>query len=152
MRGQRRAHRHLAQGWGALEAYRFWHAERIQMSKKVIIDTNGLMIPGQFGVDIFSELERLGFDSFLVARASVKELENIYTHGRGRHKRAAKIALELLDRCTIIEKEGKADDIIAEMAVEEKAAVLTNDAELKKRLFNRGVTIVYLRDKTSLSV
>jgi len=122
------------------------------MSNKVIIDTNGLMIPGQFGVDIFSEMERLGFDSFLVTRASVKELENIHAHGRGKDRKAARIALELLDRCTIIEKEGKADDIIADMAVEVKAAVLTNDAELKKRLFNRGVTIVYLRNKTCLSI
>ncbi len=122
------------------------------MSKKVIIDTNGLMVPGQFGVDIFSELSRLGFDSFLVTRASVKELENIYTHGRGRHKKAARIALSLLDRCTIIEKNGIADDIIADVAIAMKAAVLTNDAELKKRLFNKGVTIVYLRNKTSLSI
>lgn len=122
------------------------------MSKKVIIDTNGLMVPGQFGVDIFSELSRLGFDSFLVTRASVKELENIHAHGRGRHKKAANIALSLLDRCTIIEKDGNADDIIADVAIEMKAAVLTNDAELKKRLFNKGVTIVYLRNKTSLSI
>jgi len=31
------------------------------MKPKVIIDTNGLMIPGQFGLDIFSELGILGF-------------------------------------------------------------------------------------------
>lgn len=122
------------------------------MKSKVIIDTNGLMIPGQFGLDIFSELGLLGFDSYLVPRASVKELEKIYSQGRGKDRTAAKIALSLLDRCTIIEKNGFADDIITDMAVEMDAAVLTNDIELKKRLCSKGVTIVYLQDKTRLSI
>ncbi len=122
------------------------------MTSRVIIDTNGLMIPGQFGLDIFSELKRLGFDSYLVANASVRELEKICSEGRGRDRTAAKIALSLLDRCTIIEKNGFADDVITDMAVDMNAAVLTNDIELKKRLCSKGVTIVYLRDKTRLSI
>jgi rRNA-processing protein FCF1 len=122
------------------------------MTRKVIIDTNGLMIPGQFGVDIFSELKRLGFDTFLVPGASVKELEKLYSEARGRDKAAAKIALSLLDRCTVIEKNGFVDDIIMDMADGKDAAVLTNDAELKKRLCSKGVTIVHLREKTHLSI
>jgi rRNA-processing protein FCF1 len=122
------------------------------MKKTVIIDTNGLMIPGQFGLDIFSELERLGFDSFIVANACVRELEKIIASGRGKDKMAAKIALSLLDRCAIIEDSGFADDVIVEMAIGMKASVLTNDAELKKRLCSKGVTIVYLRDRTRLSI
>lgn len=122
------------------------------MRKTVIIDTNGLMIPGQFGTDIFSELERLGFNSFLVPRASVKELEKICEKGKGKDKKAAKLALLLLDRCTIIEKNGFADDIIVDMADETKAAVLTNDVVLKKRLCSKEVTIVQLRGKTHLSI
>jgi uncharacterized protein len=122
------------------------------MTRKVIIDTNGLMIPGQFGVDIFSELKRLGFDTYLVPRASVKELEKLYSETRGRDKAAAKIALSLLDRCTVIEKNGFVDDIIMDMAAGKDAAVLTNDTELKKRLCSKGVTIVHLREKTHLSI
>ena len=122
------------------------------MKQKVIIDTNGLMIPGQFGLDIFSELGRLGFDSYIVSSASVRELEKITASGRGKDKMAAKIALSLLDRCIIIEETGFADDLILEMAIGMKASVLTNDAELKKRLCSKGVTIVYLRDRTRLSI
>jgi len=122
------------------------------MKQKVIIDTNGLMIPGQFGLDIFSELGRLGFDSYIVASASVRELEKIAASGRGKDKIAAKIGLSLLDRCTIIKESGFADDVIMEKAIGMKASVLTNDAELKKRLCSKGVTIVYLRDRTRLSI
>ncbi|MCZ7401835.1 MAG: DNA-binding protein [Candidatus Methanoperedens sp.] len=122
------------------------------MKKTVIIDTNGLMIPGQFGLDIFSELGQLGFDSFIVASACVGELEKIIASGRGKDKMAAKIALSLLDRCDIIEESGFADDVIIKMAIGLKASVLTNDAELKKRLCSKGVTIVYLRDRTRLSI
>lgn len=122
------------------------------MSRKVIIDTNGMMIPGQFGVDIFSELERLGFCQYLVTRASVRELEKIHEKGKGLDKNAAKIALSLLERCTIIEKNGYADDIIMDIAVDTDAAVLTNDIELKKRLCSKGITNVYLREKTRLSI
>ncbi len=120
--------------------------------RSVIIDTNGLMIPGQFGLDIFSELERLGLDSFFVMGPSVKELEKIAVKGRGKDRTAARIALSLLDRCNIIEKSGFADDVITEMAKEMNASVLTNDTELKKRLCSKGISIVYLRDRTRLSV
>ena len=122
------------------------------MKSKVIIDTNGLMIPGQFGIDIFSELEQLGFYSYIVPSASVKELERIIATGRGKDRSAAKIAISLLEKCTIIDKNGYADNIIIEMAISMDAAVLTNDAELKKRLCSKGVTNVYLRDRTRLSI
>jgi hypothetical protein len=122
------------------------------MKREVIIDTNGLMIPGQFGIDIFMELKRLGFDSYIVPRASVRELEKISTQGRGRDRTAAKIALSLLDRCTIVEKEGFADDVIMELATSKEDTVLTSDVELKKRLCSKGVSIVQLRERTHLSL
>jgi uncharacterized protein len=39
-----------------------------------------------------------------------------------------------------------------ELAMEEKAAVFTNDAELKKRLCSKDITIVYLRGKDHLEI
>ncbi len=118
----------------------------------MIIDTNGLMIPGQFGIDIFMELRRLGFDSYLVPRASVRELEKISIHGRGKDRTAARIALSLLESCIIVEKEGFADDVIMELAAGMECPVLTSDIELKKRLCSKGVTIVQFREKTHLSL
>ncbi len=118
----------------------------------MVIDTNGMMIPGQFGIDIFAELKRLGFDSYIVPRASVRELEKISSQGRGKDRTAARIALNLLERCIIVEKEGFADDVIMELASGMEYPVLTSDIELKKRLCSKGVTIVQFREKTHLSL
>lgn len=122
--------------------------------KKIILDTNGLMIPGQFGVEILSELERLGFDFLIVPKPVVLELEKLSIEARGLDRRAARIALSLLDdrRFEILEAEGKVDDLIVDLAVRLGAAVLTNDIELKKRLCSKNVSVVYLRGKNHLSI
>ncbi|HOV52552.1 MAG TPA: DNA-binding protein, partial [Methanothrix sp.] len=44
---------------------------------KVILDTNALMVPEQFGVDIFSELERLGYVQWLVPSSVIGELRSL---------------------------------------------------------------------------
>ena len=46
-------------------------------SVKVIIDTNALMVPEQFGVDIFSELLRLGYAKWLVPASVLGELRSL---------------------------------------------------------------------------
>ena len=79
-------------------------------SVKVIIDTNALMTAEQFGVDIFSELLRLGYIEWLVP---------------------AQVRGEVRSLADGAEKEG--------------AAVFTNDRALKKRLFSKGITVIYLR-------
>ena len=116
----------------------------------VILDTNGLMVPAEFGVDIFSELEALDFDEWIVPSGVVRELESIASRGRGKGKGAARVALSLLDRCRIVVTEGNVDDSILKLAIESKAAVFTNDSELRKRLRDRGVKVVYLRQRSYL--
>ncbi len=101
---------------------------------KVIIDTNGLMIPVQFGVDIFDELQRMGYNEFIVPSAVVDELNILIKRYRGEQKAASKVALSLCRRCTVIEKSGIADDVIVELACELKLPVLTNDVGLQNRL------------------
>ncbi|KAF5416423.1 MAG: Ribonuclease VapC9 [Candidatus Methanogaster sp.] len=121
---------------------------------KIIIDTNALMVPAEFGVDIFSELSRLGFDEWIVSSGVARELEGIASRGRGKGKDAARVALSLVDRCRMIEAAGtvgNVDNSILELAVEMKVAVFTNDAELKGRLRERGVKVVYLRQRSYLA-
>ena len=121
---------------------------------KIILDTNALMVPAEFGVDIFSELSKLGFDEWIVPSGVARELEGIASRGRGKGRSAARVARALTDRCQMIEAEGAAgnvDDSIMELAVEMKVAVFTNDAELKRRLRERGVKVVYLRQRSYLA-
>ncbi|MCK5721178.1 MAG: DNA-binding protein [Gammaproteobacteria bacterium] len=118
---------------------------------KVIIDTNALMIPIQFNVDIFDELQRLGFDEFVVPRAVFNELDSLVDRSRGKDKMAAKVARSLADRCEVVDITGFADDVILELANDIGAAVLTNDIKLKKRLQEKDITVVYLRQKNRLA-
>lgn len=120
---------------------------------KVLLDTNALMMPEQFGVDIFSELERLGYFDYLVPTAVVEELRAISKLAdKGKDRRAASVALGLLTRCRILDADGEADDVLERLASETGAAVLTGDKELRKRLSKRGITVIYLRQSQYLEI
>ncbi|WP_406657974.1 DNA-binding protein [Methanolobus sp. ZRKC2] len=117
---------------------------------KVIIDTNGLMIPVQFNVDIFEELKRLGYDRFIVPLSVIRELETLQKELKGKDRTAAKVAYSLAQRCEIVETSGHADDVIIDLALERGSAVLTNDIGLRKRLESKNVPIICLRQKNRL--
>ncbi|MDV0444923.1 hypothetical protein MmiAt1_04720 [Methanimicrococcus sp. At1] len=124
----------------------------------VLIDTNGFMIPVQFGVDIFSELRRLGFSEFLTISAVVSELEKISKTVSGNDRVAARVALQLSQKCGLLEIEhGQgvrkyADNIIIEAAVKHPVSVLTNDAGLRQKLMKRGVQVISMRQMNRLDI
>jgi rRNA-processing protein FCF1 len=108
------------------------------------------MLPVQFGVDIFEELKRLGFNEFFVPEAVVFEVEKLVKREKGSNRIAAKVARAMLDRCERIAAIGPADDVILRLAEEMEAAVLTSDIGLKRRLAEKGIQIVSLRQKNKL--
>jgi rRNA-processing protein FCF1 len=110
------------------------------------------MIPIQFNVDIFTELQRLGYDEFIVPQAVVNELKMLAKRSKGMDKTAAKVALSLSERCKIVEETGVADDVIVRLAEDIGSAVLTNDIELKNRLYKKGIITVYLRQRNRLEI
>lgn len=119
---------------------------------RVIIDTNALMIPVQFNVDIFNELHRLGFDHFIVPLSVLNELERLATVAKGQDRIAAKVGKSLAERCELVPVEGHADDTIVSLAQSTGAAVLTNDIGLKKRLHEMGIRVISLRQRTRLEL
>ena len=119
---------------------------------KVIIDTNAFMGSFQFGLDIFKELERLGYKECIVPSSVIRELNALKKLSRGKDKLAANASVTLASRCTQVITEGPADDAIIELALEQGAAVFTNDAELKKRLSENDIKIVHLRGKDHLEI
>lgn len=121
---------------------------------RVILDANFLMIPGQFGVDIFSEMDRVlerGYE-IVVPEPVVRELEGI-SEGGGGDAKAASVALQLIEEKGLerVHAEGNADEAILEMAGGD-TVVGTQDRELKKRLRERGVTMLVLKNKNYLDV
>src|SRR3989338_719404 len=124
--------------------------------RNIILDTNFSMIPLQFKVDIFSEIERIcNFNySLLVLEASVRELENIADTGKSRDKKIAVAALKLLKSkgIGIIKSEEKyADDVILRSA-DKDTIVATQDMALKRKLAQKRASIIILRQKKYLQL
>lgn len=117
---------------------------------RVLLDTNILMTPSQFGIDIFSELGRLGYTRCLVPTPVLEELDFISRKGHGADKKAAKIGVSLAGRCEIIEAHGEADEVLLGLALEMDVSVATNDNALIQRLKENGVRVIRLRGRTHL--
>jgi len=124
---------------------------------KVILDSNFLMIPFQFNLDIFQEIEYLLQKKvdFVVPSAVKNELTVISSRG-GEGAPEASLALQLASRCRVVEvnlDQGETvDDAIVKASRKLGAVVATTDIELKKRLRDINVPVVYLREKSKLEI
>ena len=87
--------------------------------KKIIIDTNFLLIPLQFKVDIFSEIDRICHFNYELSifEKSIEELKNIIKKQSRKNKKAAQFALNLIKLKkihTIKSKQKDVDSLILE--------------------------------------
>lgn len=124
--------------------------------KKIIIDTNFLMIPLQFRVDIFSEIDRIcNFNyKLFIFEESINELKNIIEKQTGKNRKAAQFALKLvkLKNINLIKSEKKnVDSLILENASKD-TIVATQDVLLKKKLLKKGASVIILRQKKYLQL
>ena len=124
--------------------------------KKIIIDTNFLMVPYQFGVDIFSEFYRIcSFNYKLyIFKQSINELKIIVNKSGGKAKRAAQFALKLikLKNINIIKSENKDVDSLILGSLDKDAVIATQDILLKKKLLKKGASVIILRQKKYLKL
>ena len=125
----------------------------------VLVDTNFLLVPGQFGVDIISELNRILDVKFevVVPNVVLDELNVIEHKARGKDLMAIRMAKKLVGRFKVVEigkfGEKPTDTQIYEFAVKNSNVVVcTNDKLLKKKLRERGIPVVYLRQKKILEL
>lgn len=130
-----------------------WHGHSDRV--KVILDTNALMIPAQFGVDLFEGLrELLGGYEALVPAEVVYELRGL-SQGRGNNAAAARFGLTIAARCTVLppnEDEAPVDDKVIRTAEMFNAVVMTNDKKLKDRLLSLRILVVVLRSRRRLEL
>ena len=118
-----------------------------------VLDTNALMMPVECDVRLFDELDRLFGTVEAVVPAPVEtELEGLAASG-GDQQRAARVGLDLLDRCERRETtEAYADDAVLELARELGAPAVTNDRRLRERLLEADVPVVCLHEANKLDI
>ncbi len=112
----------------------------------IILDTNILMAIPQFKIDIFTELQRICDFPYQVTviDRSIKELESIKTHQKGKDKLAASIALQIIKKTNIhitdTTENRPVDDILADLS-RKGAIIVTQDMALKKKLKKPYITL-----------
>ena len=120
---------------------------------KVILDSNALFVPLQFKIDIFNDLGRLLNRNFeLILLSPVKrELEALAEKGSPKMRKNASYPLKFAEKCKYVEVSVSAstltDDIIVKIAKEWGFPVFTNDRQLRKRLRDISVPVIYVRQK-----
>ena len=122
--------------------------------KKIIIDTNFLMVPYKFKVDIFSEFERIcNFNyKLFIFEQSINELKNIIKKNFGKDKISAKFALKLikLKNISTIKSEQRDVDSLILNNLTKDTIIATQDRDLKKELLKKGSSVVIMRQKKYL--
>jgi rRNA-processing protein FCF1 len=125
-------------------------------SRPVVLDTNILLVPFQFKIDILRELDFLVDVNhhFVVSSRTVKELEAI-GKAIGKNGMAGRLALKMLnantDRIKIIESDMEVDDWIVEFAKANRAIVCTNDSNLRRRLKSAKVKVAAMKSKSRVA-
>lgn len=127
----------------------------------MLLDTNFLLLPFQFHIDIFEEIPRLvgGQVEFLILPQILAELTWLKTQGSPKEKRLAKSALTLVEQsCQIIDalpseiRDLDADSALLQFALKTGAIVATNDGELRRKLANQDSRAIFLRKLAFLAL
>jgi rRNA-processing protein FCF1 len=119
----------------------------------VVIDTNFIAVPAQFGVDIFSEAERVLERKleFEILSSSLDELDQKLKDTKNKTEvRHFRIAKELAKRCKTVEPledtlELPVDDQILLYTELINGVLATNDRELRSHARAKGIPVLILR-------
>ncbi len=125
--------------------------------KHIILDTNFLLIPEQFNIDIFEEIERIIPEKYelYVLDKTIDELKKILKDEKQKkkNKQAADLALQLIDSkdISIIKTSSNldVDSILVKKSKNKETMIATQDMLLKKRIKKKVMT---LRQKKKLII
>jgi rRNA-processing protein FCF1 len=124
------------------------------MPTKLLVDTNFLLIPVRFKVDIFEESENAVNDvvEFYVSSRVLDEIQILKDRSKGNFVRELKLAEKLSENCTVINDDSstRVDQSLINLAMREDMMIGTADAELRQNARKAGVKVVYLRQKSHL--
>jgi uncharacterized protein len=125
---------------------------------KVILDSNAFFAPLELKIDIFFEVKCLLNRNveFILLSPIKRELELLAAKNSPKIRREATFALNLSEKCkyvSISEDEGlPIDDVIIKVAKAWNSPVFTNDSQLRKRLRDISVPVIYVRQKSRLDI
>ncbi len=113
--------------------------------QKVVLDTNALLMPFEFSLNIDLELKRLlGQCDVYVPGPVIGELRR----SRNRHSKAA---LALARKYKIFETQLQGDNGVIDAGIKLNAFVVTNDIILRGKLRKRGIKVIFLRSGNHLA-
>ncbi len=129
----------------------------IKKTVSVILDANALFVPIQLKIDIFQELKILLNRSFelVLLKPVQRELERLAKDGSPQMRKRASYALKLAEQCRMVnveEDESPPDEAVLQAAARWNWPVFTNDRELRKKLRNINVPVIYVRQKSRLEI
>jgi hypothetical protein len=117
--------------------------------KRIILDTNAVMAPFQFGFNLDLELKRIvPWAEPIVPSSVLKELERLSKGGDW----VAKAALKLSENYEKVQVRGKGDPSIVDLAVRMGWPVMTQDRRMRAILNSKGISVVLVREKGHLQL
>ena len=125
---------------------------------KIILDSNFLFVPLQFRIDIFDGMAGLLKQRFepILLSTTHQELQRMAERGPPKLRKQAATALRLAEKCSVVDVEKGVeeanDDVIVRVASQWRCPVATNDSELRRRLRNISIPVVYVRQKSRLEL
>ena len=128
------------------KVYKALWRDTYKIMKQVIIDTNFLLIPIQFKVDIFSEIDRIMLAKYKLYTLDkvIDELKSIQKNPKQsqKNKKAAKLALQLIKAKKVKIIKTKTDKLVDDIIAGLKGYIIaTQDIGLKRRVKTKIITL-----------
>ena len=124
------------------------------MPTRILADTNFLLIPVRFKVDIFDVSADAVNDltELYVSSRVLDEILRLKENAKPSFFRELRMAETIAGMCTFIADSSKndVDDSLVSLASREGMVLGTSDAELRKKARAAGVKVLYLRQKSYL--
>jgi len=123
--------------------------------KQIVLDTNFLLLPFRYKINIIKELDHLVEKShkFVISSKTIDELQKLGKRV-GKDGMAARLAIKMIDAAKagfeIMPSDREVDDWIVEYAVATRAIVCTNDSELRRRLRASKIKIVTMKSRSKI--
>lgn len=124
------------------------------MPTRILVDTNFLLIPIRFKVDIFTLSADAVNDltEFYVSSRVLDEIQRLKEKSKPSFVKELRFAETFAGQCTLIDdpSDGEVDDSLVSLARREAMVLGTSDAELRQKARAAGVKVLYLRQQSYL--